>query len=80
MAAACGHKNITRDGVADIAGVTSSLIAKYYGTMRALKLAVFKEAMRLEIMPVLQHCVSDEALDNFPAVKINILGYIHSRM
>ena len=80
VAADCGHKYITRCRVADVAGVSSPLIAKYFRTMHALKLAVFKEAMRLEYMPVLQHCVSDIALDKFPEVKRLILDYIRSRM
>lgn len=80
LAASIGHNAITRDGVADLCKIASSTVAKYYRTMRILKLAVFKEAIRLECMPVLQHCVSDESLDKFPEIKRKILQYLSDRI
>lgn len=76
LASSVGHKNITRDSVAELCDIASSTVAKYYSTMSTLKLAVFKEAMRLEYMPVLQHCVMDEALDKFPEIKRKILKHL----
>lgn len=80
LAASIGHDNITRDEVARQCEIGSSTVAKYYRTMVILKRAVFKEAMRLEYMPVLQHCVSDEALDKFPELKRKILKYLSDRI
>ena len=76
LAGRVGHRNITRDSVATHCGVSGPLVARYYGTMAKLKARVFKEAMRLEIMPVLKHCVADPSLDNHPEVKANILEYL----
>lgn len=80
LSASVGHKNITRDDVAKLCGVASSTIAKYYRTMSILKSAVFKEAVRLEYMPVLCHCVTDDALEKFPDLKRKILKYLSSRI
>ena len=80
LSADIGHKNITRDKVAAVCGIASSTVAKYYRTMAILKRAVFKEAVRLEYIDVLQHCVSDEALDKFPKLKHKILKYISDRI
>lgn len=77
VAAQVGHKQITREAVAFAARVSGPLVAKYYRNMIQLKRAVFREALRIEFMPVLKHCVADEALDKFPEIKRNILAYIH---
>lgn len=80
VAAERGHNHITRDGVAAACRIASSTVAKYYRTMRALKLAVFKEAVRLSYMPVLQHSACDPALDKFPEVRRLILDHLRSRL
>ena len=80
LAKSIGHKNITRDDVAALCGIASSTVAKYYRTMKVLKAAVFKEAIRLETMPILQYCVTDESLNKFPELKHKIIKYISDRI
>lgn len=75
-----GHLNITRDAVASECNVTSSLVARYFGTMANLKRAVFKEAVRLEILPVLVHCVADPCLNKYPSLRSATLKYIHKKL
>lgn len=48
-----GYKSITRDPVADLAKVTSSLVAYYYPRMSDLEAAVLREAIDKEIFELI---------------------------
>jgi AcrR family transcriptional regulator len=48
-----GYKSITRDAVADVAGISSALIAKYFPRMPQLKQAVMQTAISREIVEVI---------------------------
>ena len=41
-----GYHKITRDGVADAAGVSMGLVTRYFGTMNRLKRAVMRTAVK----------------------------------
>jgi AcrR family transcriptional regulator len=45
LSAEIGYKSITRDAVANAAGISSTLVGKYYPTMIQLKTAVMEEAI-----------------------------------
>lgn len=44
---------LTRDDVADKAGVSPGTVSNAYGTMRALKRAVLEEAVKRRILPII---------------------------
>lgn len=44
-----GYMNITRDGVAEAAGVSFGLVTKYFGTMHVLKREVMRAAIKQRI-------------------------------
>jgi DNA-binding transcriptional regulator YbjK len=44
-----GYHKITRDGVADAAGVSMGLVTRYFGTMKQLKKAVMRAAVKQAI-------------------------------
>jgi len=48
-----GYSHITRDGVAEKAGVSFALVSFYYGTIEKLKAAVLKEAIGEEIIEII---------------------------
>lgn len=41
-----GYREITRDGVAESAGVSMGLVTRYFGTMKQLKTAVMRSAVK----------------------------------
>lgn len=53
-----GYQNITRDAVANIAGISSGLIALYFNTMAQLKKAVMKTAIDKQILPIIAQGLS----------------------
>lgn len=46
MAKVKGYHKITRDGVADSAGVSMGLVTRYFGTMNQLRKAVMRSAVK----------------------------------
>jgi AcrR family transcriptional regulator len=49
LAKEVGYHNLTRDEVAERAGVSFGLVTHYFGTMRGLRLSVMAEAIAQEI-------------------------------
>lgn len=48
-----GYQNVTRDDIANRAGVSMGLVTKYYGTMNQLRRAIMRAAVVEEIGPVI---------------------------
>lgn len=48
-----GYNNITRDGIAIAAGVSFSLVTKYFGTMHALRCEIIKTAIKQEVFEII---------------------------
>ncbi len=46
LAKTTGYTKITRDGIAEAAGVSFGLVTKYFGTMNQLKVAVVRSAVK----------------------------------
>lgn len=46
------YRNITRDAVADHAGVSAGLVSQYF-PMSKLRQSIMREAVRLELLPIL---------------------------
>jgi AcrR family transcriptional regulator len=53
LAKSKGFGALTRDGIADAAGVSTGLVSNYFGNMDAMKNEVMKVAVRDEILPVI---------------------------
>lgn len=47
------YMDLTREQIAEVANVSSSLIAYYFGTIERLRRAVWQEAIRHNIVPIL---------------------------
>ena len=47
------YNDITRDAIADHAGVSVGLVTHYFGTMPKLKRDVMRAAVRIESLPVI---------------------------
>lgn len=74
-----GYRGITRDAVAEIADVSSVLIASYYPRMADLKLAVMHAAIEREIVNVVaQGILLDDPLtkDISDVLKQKVLDYL----
>jgi len=52
LAAKKGYQNITRDGIAEKAGVSMGLVTRYFGTMNQLKIAVMRAAVKRGIAEI----------------------------
>ena len=48
-----GYKGVTRDGIAQLAGISQGLVNRYFGTMAALMSEVMKVAVAQRILPVI---------------------------
>lgn len=48
-----GYTKITRDGVAEKAGVSMGLVTKYFGTMHRLKVDVMRAAIKQEVPEII---------------------------
>ena len=53
LAKTAGYTKITRDGIAEAAGVSFGLVTKYFGTMSNLKRAVMGEAIKQSIPEII---------------------------
>lgn len=58
MAEKYGYSTITREIVADSAGVSCGLVNKYFVTMAQLRRAVLKAAIEREILPIIAQGVT----------------------
>jgi len=52
LAEKVGFQNITRDAIADHAGVSFGLVTRYFGTMTQLKGDVMRRAIKQENLPI----------------------------
>lgn len=50
-----GYHNLTRDGVAVVAGVSFGLVTRYFGTIDTLKQKVMSAAITLEVPEIIAH-------------------------
>lgn len=57
MAKAVGYHKLTRDAVAEKAGVSMGLVTRYFGTMNQLKGAVVKRAVKTEVLEIVAQCI-----------------------
>lgn len=62
LAGKIGHLKITRNAVANECRISGALIYKYFTDIESLKNRVLKEAVKMEILPILAHCVSTTKL------------------
>lgn len=53
-----GFHNITRDGIAIAAGVSTGLVTRHFGTMIALRRAVMRAAINQEILEIVAQGLS----------------------
>jgi len=54
------YNKITRDGVAEKAGVSMGLVTKYFGTMNQLKNDVVRYAIKNEVVEIVAQCVANQ--------------------
>lgn len=54
-----GFRNVTRDGVATEARVSTALVNRYWGTIENLRDAIVLEAVRKELLPILAQAMLD---------------------
>ena len=59
LAAVVGWRELTRDGVAEAAGVSGALVNVYFGTVETLKQKVMKEAVKLRILSIVAQGLAD---------------------
>jgi len=67
-----GWRKMTREDIADAAGVACGLVGQYFGGMEALRSAVMKEAVHRGILPVVAEGLAlrhSAALAASPALK-----------
>lgn len=57
MAKVKGYSKITRDEVADSAGVSTGLVTRYFGTMLQLKNKVVVHAIKNELLEIVAQCI-----------------------
>jgi hypothetical protein len=72
-----GYTKITRDGIAEAAGVSFGLVTKYFGTMSNLKRAVMGEAIKQKIPEIVLQgiaCGDKRALNAPEALKQEALA------
>lgn len=60
-----GYANISRQQVADRAGVSTGLVTKYFGTMNQLRVSIVRQAIKSEVLPI----VAQALLNNDPRSK-----------
>lgn len=62
MAKKHGYTNITRDGIAYEAGVAMGTVTNQLGTMKQIKKAIVRHAIRNEVLPIIVQalCNGDE--------------------
>lgn len=79
MAVKIGYTSLTRDGVAEAAGVSFSLVSKHFGTMVQLKREVMRTAIKREILEIIAQGLvngDDRALKAPEEVKIKASNFI----
>ena len=59
MAVAGGYNKITRDKVAEGAGVSMGLVTKYFGTMPQLRKAIMRRAVKQEIIEIVAQGIAN---------------------
>lgn len=74
-----GHLSLTRADVAHECKITPSLIAKYFRTIELLRRAVLNRAIKLEILPILAHCVYINNHKFSPSLRDKIIKHLHTR-
>ena len=52
LAKTVGYSKITRDGVAEAAGVSFGLVTRYFGTMRQLRTDIMRAAIKQRILEI----------------------------
>lgn len=57
MAKDTGYHKLTRDAVAESAGVSMGLVTRYFGTMNQLKVAVVNHAVKCEVLPIVAEAI-----------------------
>lgn len=57
VAAQHGHEKVTREAVASQAGCSQALISSYFGTMKAFRRRVLREALKRENLQVVIQCM-----------------------
>jgi DNA-binding transcriptional regulator YbjK len=65
MAKAVGYHKLTRDAVAEKAGVSMGLVTRYFGTMLQLKNKVVSYAIKNEVTEIVAQCLAN----NHPKAK-----------
>jgi len=79
LAREVGYKNITRDTVAESAGISSSLIAAYFPTMDDLKNAVMTAAIDRNVFEIIAQglVIGDKQANNLSKqMKRKVVDYI----
>lgn len=74
-----GYQNITRDQIAESAGVSNALINRYFGTMDKLKKQVVRTAIKQEVMEILEQALGmrDSQIAKIPdTLKHKILAHM----
>jgi len=52
LAMEAGYKSVTREGVANCAGISEGLVTRYFGTMNQLRTAIIRYAVKQEIVEI----------------------------
>ncbi len=55
-----GYNSVTRDAVAEIAGVSFGLITKYFGTMTQLKNDIIRYAIKNEVLEIVAQGIANQ--------------------
>lgn len=81
LAGSKSYTTITRDEIADHAGVAVGLVTKYFGTMPNLKRDVMRAAIRYEHLPIIAHGIAihdPHAMKAPPALKRRAVASLSS--
>lgn len=79
MSKRMGYSHITRDGVAECAGVSNALVSYYFDTIDALKKEVLKEAIKLEVVQIIAQGIAQKDPNTAklpPALKRKVVKYL----
>lgn len=73
-----GFKTLTRKDVAKASDSAQGLISHYFRNINNLRHEVLKEAVRLEIMPILIENLSVKELPISPELKQKVINYLNN--
>jgi AcrR family transcriptional regulator len=71
-----GHLSVTNQGVAKACRVSTSLVRKYFSTVKKLQDTIYKEAIRAENVKILRHCLTQKKCKMSPELKRKTIAFL----